>query len=148
VQFEYFWPAEIGLAVHRMPQIGEVQAGVWLASAFGGQGLNTSAMAGGLIARAIVEGDDTWRSFAPFELVWAGGRLGRTAVRATTWWRRQSEAVAALAARRLRYDFRNARRDAMSGTIKAVRKTSPRIRAQQMSNIPAPTATSETATSE
>jgi gamma-glutamylputrescine oxidase len=89
VQFEYFWPAEMGLAVHRMPQIGELQAGVWLATAFGGHGLNTSAMAGRLIAQAIVEGDDTWRSFLPFELVWAGGRLGRTAVRATAWWRRQ-----------------------------------------------------------
>jgi gamma-glutamylputrescine oxidase len=89
VQFEYFWPAEMGLAVHRMPQIGELTAGVWLASAFGGQGLNTSAMAGRLIARAIAEGDDTWRSFLPFELVWAGGRLGRAAVRATTWWRRR-----------------------------------------------------------
>jgi gamma-glutamylputrescine oxidase len=99
VQFEYFWPAEMGLAVHRMPQIGEVQTGVWLVSAFGGQGLNTSAMAGGLIARAMVEGDDSWRSFLPFELVWAGGRLGRTAVRATAWWRRQSGAVAALVVR-------------------------------------------------
>ena len=26
-----------------------------------------------LIARAIVEGDETWRLFAPYELVWAGG---------------------------------------------------------------------------
>jgi len=99
VQFEHFWPAEMGFAVHRMPQIGEVQPGVWLASAFGGQGLNTSAMAGDLIARAIVEGDDTWRRFLPFELVWAGGRVGRTVVRATAWWRHQSEAVAALALR-------------------------------------------------
>src|SRR5258708_29929134 len=85
VQFEHFWPAEMGFAVHRMPQIGEVQSGVWLASAFGGQGLNTSAMAGNLIARAIVEGDDTWRRFLPFELVWAGGRVGRTGGRATPW---------------------------------------------------------------
>ncbi len=99
VQFEHFWPAEMGFAVHRMPQIGEVQPGVWLASAFGGHGLNTSAMAGNLIARAIVEGDDTWRRFLPFELVWAGGRVGRTVVRATAWWRHQSEAVAALAVR-------------------------------------------------
>jgi gamma-glutamylputrescine oxidase len=89
VQFEYFWPAEIGLAVHGMPQIGELEAGVWLASAFGGQGLNTSAMAGRLIARAIAEGDDRWRSFLPFELVWAGGRLGRAAVHAAAWWRRR-----------------------------------------------------------
>jgi hypothetical protein len=89
----------MGFAVHGMPQIGEVQPGVWLASAFGEQGLNTSAMAGNLIARALVEGDDTWRRFLPFELVWAGGRVGRTVVRAAAWWRHQSEAVAALAVR-------------------------------------------------
>ena len=100
VQFEHFWPAEMGFAVHRMPQIGEAQPGVWLASAFGGQGLNTSAMAGDLIARAIVEGDDTWRRFLPFELVWAGGRVGRTMARAMGWWRHQGEAVTALVVRR------------------------------------------------
>lgn len=151
VQFEYFWPAEMGLAVHHMPQIGELQAGVWLASAFGRQGLNTCAMAGRLIARAIVEGDDTWRSFLPFDLVWAGGRLGRTALRATAWWRRQSETVAALAARQLRGNFGNRRIGSMSKTLKTLKTTSPRIisrlsgrRLQQMSNIPAPTATSET----
>jgi len=99
VQFERFWPAEMGFAVHGMPQIGEVQPGVWLASAFGGQGLNTCAMAGNLIARAIAEGDDTWQRFLPFELVWAGGRIGRTVVGATAWWRRRSEAATALAVR-------------------------------------------------
>ncbi len=100
VQFEYFWPAEMGFAVHRMPQIGEVQPGLWLASAFGGRGLNTSAMAGNLIARAITEGDDTWRRFLPFELVWAGGRVGRAVARTTVWWSHQCEAALALAARR------------------------------------------------
>jgi glycine/D-amino acid oxidase-like deaminating enzyme len=100
VEFEHFWPAEMGFAVHAMPQIGEVRPGVWLASAFGGHGLNTSAIAGELIARALVEGDDTWRRFLPFELVWAGGRVGRAVVRATTWWLHQSDAVTSLAARR------------------------------------------------
>src|SRR5262249_13292207 len=99
VQFEYFWPAEMGFAVHRMPQIGEVQPRVWLASAFGSHGLSTSAMAGDLIARAIVEGDDTWRRFLPFELVWAGGRVGRTVVRAIAWGRHQAEAATALVVR-------------------------------------------------
>ena len=33
------------------------------------------------IARAIVDGDDTWRRFAPFELVWGGGAIGRAAGR-------------------------------------------------------------------
>lgn len=100
VRFEHFWPARMGFAVHGMPQVGEVQRGVWLASAFGGQGLNTSAMAGDLIARAIVDRDDTWQHFLPFELVWAGGRTGRTVARTAMWCQRQSDAVLAQAARR------------------------------------------------
>jgi glycine/D-amino acid oxidase-like deaminating enzyme len=121
VQFEYFWPAEMGFAVHRMPQIGEVQPGVWLASAFGGQGLNTSAMAGNLVARAIVEGDDAWRRFLPFELVWSGGRVGRSVMRATAWWWHGSEAVIALAARQ-REDMHRKRQESKKA---GVAKTAP-----------------------
>jgi 2Fe-2S ferredoxin len=42
-------------------------------------------MAGELIARGIVESDDTWRLFAPYELVWAGGKVGRAAVQGVYW---------------------------------------------------------------
>ena len=77
IEIEHAWSGAIGLTVHRMPQIGEITPGVWLASGFGGHGLNTSAMAATLIAGAIVEGDDRFRLFEPFELVWAGGRMGR-----------------------------------------------------------------------
>jgi glycine/D-amino acid oxidase-like deaminating enzyme len=66
-----------GQTVHGMPQIGELRPGLWVASGFGRQGLNTSAMAGRLIAAGIAEGDDRWRLFSPFELVWAGGNMGR-----------------------------------------------------------------------
>jgi len=69
----------IGVTVHGMPQIGAMRRGVWVASGFGRQGLNTSAMAGQLIARGIAEGDDRWRLFSPFELVWAGGTAGKIA---------------------------------------------------------------------
>ena len=56
----------LGNTVHRiLPQIGEFGPGVWLASGFGGHGLNTTAMAGNLIARAVVDGDDTWKQFNP-----------------------------------------------------------------------------------
>jgi len=79
------WRGTLGRTVHRMPQIGEFERGLWLASGFGGHGLNTTAMAGELIARAIVDGDQTWRLFAPYELVWAGGRLGRTLVQGAYW---------------------------------------------------------------
>ena len=71
--------------------------GLWIASAFGGHGLNTTAMAGELIARAIVESDDTWRLFLPYDLVWAGGTIGRSVMQAATWCLRTGEAVAARA---------------------------------------------------
>ncbi|MGD9922081.1 MAG: NAD(P)/FAD-dependent oxidoreductase, partial [Pseudorhodoplanes sp.] len=81
IEIEHAWGGVIGVTVHRMPQIGEITPGVWLASGFGPHGINTTAMAGSLVAGAIVEGDDRFRLFEPFELVWAGGRVGRFAVK-------------------------------------------------------------------
>lgn len=72
-------PHTMAYAVHGMPQIGEIAPGLWTANAFGGHGLNTTAMAGELIARGIAENDDTWRLFSVYELVWAGGDTGRVA---------------------------------------------------------------------
>src|SRR5262249_61649704 len=68
-------------------------------SAFGGHGINTTAMAGDILAEAVVEGDDTWRVFAPFELVWAGGGLGRAAMQVFYWWFNGLERFEARAAR-------------------------------------------------
>ena len=82
VKAEYAWSGRLGTAVHRMPQIGEISPGLWLVSGFGGHGINTTAMAGEIVAAAIVEGSQTWRLFQPFDLVWAGGGLGRAAVQA------------------------------------------------------------------
>ena len=81
IDIEHAWGGTIGITVHMMPQIGEVAPGVWLASGFGGQGLNTSAMAASLISGAIMDGDDRYRLFEPFELIWSGGRLGGTVAR-------------------------------------------------------------------
>jgi glycine/D-amino acid oxidase-like deaminating enzyme len=99
-EVDYAWTGELGMTVHRMPQIGELSPGVWLASGFGGHGLNTTAMAGNLIARAVVEGDDRWRQFQPFELVWAGGRTGRILVQGAYWGRREYEKWASKRARK------------------------------------------------
>jgi gamma-glutamylputrescine oxidase len=85
VKIAHLWSGTFGRSVHHMPQIGAIEPGVWVASGFGGHGLNTTAMAGELIARGIVENDDTWRLFAPYELVWAGGALGRAAVQGVYW---------------------------------------------------------------
>ena len=93
VDVDYAWCGTSGNTVHRMPQIGELGAGVWLASGFGGHGLNTTAMAGNLIARAITENDQTWREFSAFELVWAGGIAGRVGTQAYNWVRRYRDAM-------------------------------------------------------
>lgn len=94
VEVDYAWNGTLGNTVHRMPQIGELGPGIWLASGFGGHGLDTTAMAGNLVARAIVEGDETWRKFTPFELVWAGGIFGRAAAQLRVWIKRQTDAAA------------------------------------------------------
>jgi hypothetical protein len=95
VEIEHIWSGTLGNAVHKMPQIGEISRGLWLASAFGGHGFNTTAMAGELIARGVVEGDQTWRLFAPYDLVWAGGALGRATVQVGYWAERTVDLVQA-----------------------------------------------------
>ena len=89
----------IGQTVHGMPQIGQLRKGLWVASGFGRQGLNTSAMAGQLIAHSILWGDERWRLFSPFELVWAGGTTGRAAGYVVGLWGRGSSAAAGALAR-------------------------------------------------
>jgi glycine/D-amino acid oxidase-like deaminating enzyme len=89
----------VGVTVHGMPQIGQLGKGLWVASGFGRQGLNTSAMAGQLVARGILQGDDRWKLFSPFELVWAGGATGRVAGHLIGMWGRGRSAAAGALAR-------------------------------------------------
>ncbi|WP_291859660.1 FAD-binding oxidoreductase [Bradyrhizobium sp.] len=93
------WSGAVGQTVHGMPQIGQLRKGLWVASGFGRQGLNTTAMAGQLIARGILLGDERWRLFSPFELVWAGGTTGRVAGHLIGMWGRGSSAAAGALAR-------------------------------------------------
>jgi glycine/D-amino acid oxidase-like deaminating enzyme len=115
VEADYLWSGTLGRTVHRMPQIGEIERGLWVASGFGGHGLNTTAMGGELIARGIVENDETWRLFAPYELVWAGGMLGRAVAQSIYWGTRPFDRLAQTRARqaekaRARRQVRLARR--------------------------------------
>jgi glycine/D-amino acid oxidase-like deaminating enzyme len=91
--------APVGLTVHGMPQVGQLRKGLWVASGFGRQGIATTAMAGLLIARSILWGDERWRLFSPFELVWAGGPTGRVAGHLIGKWTRGSSAAAGMLAR-------------------------------------------------
>jgi glycine/D-amino acid oxidase-like deaminating enzyme len=99
VEIAETWGGAVGQTVHGMPQIGQLRRGLWVASGFGRQGLNTSAMAGQLIARSILWGDERWRLFSPFELVWAGGATGRVAGQIIGMWARGSSAAAGALAR-------------------------------------------------
>jgi len=131
VEIAEVWGGVTGRTVHGMPQVGELHKGLWVASGFGGQGMNTSAMAGRLIARSILWGDERWRLFSPFELVWAGGPTGRAAGQLVGLWNRASSAAAGSLARhrervRVREREREARlADANGAAAKGPRRPSP-----------------------
>jgi gamma-glutamylputrescine oxidase len=84
-RIDYAWAGQMGYARHMMPLIGRLEPGLWMASAFGGHGLNTTAMAGCLVARGITGEDDGYRRFAAFGPDWGGGPLGRVAVQLSYW---------------------------------------------------------------
>jgi glycine/D-amino acid oxidase-like deaminating enzyme len=85
-KIDYAWAGLMAYALHKMPLIGRAEDGQWFATAFGGHGLNTTAMAGVLLARAIADRDDEYRRFAAFAPKWAGGPFGRFGVQASYWW--------------------------------------------------------------
>jgi len=122
VEVAHIWSGTLGRTIHRMPQIGELSEGVWLASGFAGHGLNTTAMAGELVARGIADGDDTWRLFAPYELVWAGGRAGAAVAQGLYWWRSAAETIERGASR-----YRERRRIAKAERAAAIAAAGPVI---------------------
>jgi hypothetical protein len=133
-----------GETVHGMPQVGELRKGFWVASGFGRNGLSTSAMAAQLIADGIVNNDDRWRLFSPFELVWSGGPAGRLAGQAVYSWSRASAGVAGAMARyreraRIRERQREARLAAANQAVRAMQVTGQGARPRP----PAPVATQE-----
>jgi gamma-glutamylputrescine oxidase len=128
---DYAWSGTLGIPVHRMPQIGELDPGVWLASGFGGHGLNTSAMAGNLIARAIVDGDQTWRQFTPYELVWAGGVSGRIAAQLRVWIKRFRDGVEERRAKARELAHRQAREAALARETQAAEEAEEVAAAQE-----------------
>lgn len=84
-KIDFAWAGLMGYARHMMPLIGTDGRGQWWGTAFGGHGMNTTAMAGLLLSRAIAAKDDEYRRFQPFAPVWAGGPFGRAAVQSMYW---------------------------------------------------------------
>lgn len=85
LRIEVAWSGLMSYATHFMPQVGQVRPGLWHATAFGGHGLNTTAIAARVLAEAMVGETDRIRSFAPFGLDWAGGPFGPLAVQTVYW---------------------------------------------------------------
>jgi hypothetical protein len=89
--------------------------------------MNTSAMAGQLIARSILWGDERWKLFSPFELVWAGGTTGRVAGQLVGVWGRASSAAAGSLARyRERARVKDREREARLAEANRAAGTGPR----------------------
>jgi glycine/D-amino acid oxidase-like deaminating enzyme len=130
VQIAQVWGGAIGQTVHGMPQIGQLRKGLWVASGFGGRGLSASATAGQLISRSILFGDDRWRLFSPFELVWAGGVAGRVVGQLIGMWTRGSfTAAGALARYRARLREQEQKREARlaeANRLAGIRPARPR----------------------
>jgi gamma-glutamylputrescine oxidase len=85
LKVEIAWSGLMAYARHLMPQIGQWKPGVWYCTAFGGHGMNTTAIGGTVIAEGIAGESDRYRLFAPFDLAWNGGIFGRAAVQLTYW---------------------------------------------------------------
>jgi gamma-glutamylputrescine oxidase len=86
VRIEYAWSGLMSYARHQMPQIGELEPGLWLAQAFGGHGVAPTTFAGDLVAAAIAEGDTRWRGFADYGLVSALKPAGFLGAELSYWW--------------------------------------------------------------
>ena len=94
VGFSHFWSGDMAYVQHRMPVIGQIAPNIWVMNAFGGDGLNTTAMAGQIVADAITGGSTAWTAFAPFNSGWGlGGKIGRGVVRANYWRFRAHDAL-------------------------------------------------------
>ncbi|KAF0171264.1 MAG: Glycine/D-amino acid oxidase deaminating [Rhodobacteraceae bacterium] len=85
LQTDTVWTGLMSYARHRMPQIGKLASGLWHCTAFGGHGMNTTAIGGRVIAEAMLGQSDRYRRFAPFGLDWTGGLAGMAAVQLTYW---------------------------------------------------------------
>ncbi|WP_082351816.1 NAD(P)/FAD-dependent oxidoreductase [Cypionkella psychrotolerans] len=85
LEIDTVWTGLMSYARHRMPQIGKLPSGLWHCTAFGGHGMNATAIGGRVVAEGILGQSERYRSFAPFGLEWTGGIVGMAAVQLTYW---------------------------------------------------------------
>ncbi len=86
LQTDLAWSGLMAYARHLMPQIGALQPDVWHITAFGGHGLNTTAIAGKVLAEAILNQSNRIDLFKPWGLDYAGGAIGLAVAQLTYWY--------------------------------------------------------------
>ncbi len=92
VRVDHAWSGLMSYARHEMPQIGQLEAGLWHAQAFGGHGVAPTTVAGEVLAAAIAEGDPTWQAYASYGLASAMKPWGFGGAQATYWWLQAKDA--------------------------------------------------------
>jgi gamma-glutamylputrescine oxidase len=92
VRIDFAWSGLMSYARHEMPQIAQVEQGLWVAQAFGGHGVAPTTFAGEILAAAIAEDDPRWREFADYGLVSALKPAGFLGAQLTYWWLQMRDA--------------------------------------------------------
>ena len=92
VGVDFAWSGLMSYARHEMPQIAQVEEGLWVAQAFGGHGVAPTTFAGEVLAAAIAEGDGGWQDFADYGLVSAMKPAGLLGAQLTYWWLQMRDA--------------------------------------------------------
>ena len=92
IGIDYAWSGLMSYARHEMPQVGQIESGLWLAQAFGGHGVAPTTFAGELLAAGIAEGDQRWREFCDYGLVSALKPAGFVAAQLSYWWLQANDA--------------------------------------------------------
>lgn len=91
-RIDFAWSGLMSYARHEMPQIAQVEPGLWVAQAFGGHGVAPTTFAGEILAAAIAEDDPRWRGFADYGLVSAMKPAGFLGAQLTYWWLQMRDA--------------------------------------------------------
>lgn len=95
VRFTHAWGGWMSYARHQMPIVGEVEPGLWVASAFGGHGVAPTTMVGEALAGTLCGESTDVERLRAWGCAWAGGPLGRGAVQANYWWLQFRDALRA-----------------------------------------------------
>lgn len=86
VEIEHAWSGWMGYTRNQMPQIGELEPGLWTVQGFGGHGVAPTTFGGELLAAALAEGDPAWRDFDAFGWAPAYKPAGLLAAQLGYWW--------------------------------------------------------------